>query len=98
MDDKELFIDVDGKKVQLVTSKTNGKIPIYPEVDNKDFIKAEEPNQQRMPRKINKKDFEGKRVKERRPITPKNIRTFGKGGMVCKMAKRGKGKAYGKNS
>ena len=67
-------------------------------MDNKDFIKAEEPNQLRMPRKINKKDFEGKRVRERRPITPKNMRALSKGGMVCKMAKRGKGKAYGKNS
>jgi hypothetical protein len=51
-----------------------------------------------MLRKINKKNFEGKRVRERRPITPKNMRALSKGGMVCKMAKRGKGKAYGKNS
>jgi len=70
-------------------------------MDNKDFIKAEEPNQLRMPR--NKKKKKGgigpsNMPKKSTPEEQIDLRTKRPKVKGVRIAKRGGGRAYGKNS
>ena len=101
--DKKVYMDIGGKKIEVNLIPAANYPKKGPTVDNKDFIKsaaekAEEPISPT--ERMNKKKAE---AREQR-MTLKDI-GMAKGGRAgyrmggkCKLAKRGKGRAYGKNS
>ena len=52
MADKKVYMDIGGKKIEVDLIPAADYQKKGPTVDNKDFIKSEKENQQRMPRGI----------------------------------------------